>query len=139
MHNNNVRFFRTLNTHKHLLNPISVFCSQFHQCFTCAFFVQKIGAKNSKPKSKWKKAAQRLSYKKVAHKTLMKLTRGRYFNSFTYVNVWYSVVLAKFVLIKQTSNTPGSHSFFFSKYGDEKIVLSWIKRNERFTLNRRCH
>jgi len=38
--------------------------------------VQKIGAKNSKPKSKQKKAAQILSYEKGAHKTLMKLTPG---------------------------------------------------------------
>jgi len=38
------------------------------------FFVQKIGAKNSKPKSKYKKAAQRLTYEKGGCKTLMKLT-----------------------------------------------------------------
>jgi len=49
---------------------------QFHQRFPRAFFVQKIGAKNSKPKSKYKKAAQRLSYKKGTRKTLMKLTPG---------------------------------------------------------------
>jgi len=48
--------------------------SQFHQRFTRLFFVQKMRAKNPKPKIKWKKAAQRLSYEKHARQMLMKLT-----------------------------------------------------------------
>jgi len=54
---------------------IAIWC-QFHQRVTHAFYIQKIGAKNSKPKSKWKKAAQRLMYEKFAGK-MMKLTAGR--------------------------------------------------------------
>jgi hypothetical protein len=48
--------------------------NQFHQRFTRAFFVQKIGAKTQSQKASGKKAAQRLLYEKGVGKTLMKLT-----------------------------------------------------------------
>jgi len=43
-------------------------CCQFHQRFTCVFFVWNFGAKNHKAKC--------ISYKKLVHKLLMKLTPG---------------------------------------------------------------
>ncbi len=58
--------------------------------YTCVF-VQKIGAKNSKPKSRQKKGAQRLLYEKGVRKTLMKLTPGykleRKFDFFLQINL----------------------------------------------------
>ncbi len=53
-----------------------VSCGQLHQHFTHAIFIQKIGAKNSKPKISRKNFSKMLSYKKVVGKTLMKLITG---------------------------------------------------------------
>ncbi len=62
----NVYIFLSLTRHYYLESISSTFYARI--------FLTKIGAKNSKPKSKYKKAVQRLSYKKGTRKMLVKLT-----------------------------------------------------------------
>ncbi len=48
--------------------------SQFHQHFTCAFFVQIFGKEISNPKHRFVIFGAKILYKKCTRRTLMKLT-----------------------------------------------------------------
>jgi len=63
-----------------LSNPEAHWC-KFHQRFTHTFFIQNFVAKNHNAKRNWRKAAEKLSKKRLLYKigvrkTLMELTPG---------------------------------------------------------------
>jgi len=61
-------------------------CCQFHQHFTCAFFIQKSFWQLFSSYVSRKKLPKRLSHKKGRHKMLMKIdTLGQFHQRFTHV------------------------------------------------------